>query len=205
MGRQAWWQQAPPALANATVVCGCGGGSAVAGALPPLLSQVRRLVLDADALNAVAADTSLQTLLRQRAGRGLATLLTPHPLEAARLLQCSAKEVQQDRIAAANSLAALYGCVVLLKGSGSIVAAPGLLPRVNATGNAALATAGTGDVLAGWAAGLWAQSPAADGQGVAAAAAWQHGRAADLWPGAARGAPLCASDLIDTLALRRRV
>ena len=85
-----WWLSPPPVLAVATVVCGCGGGSGIDlwQALPPLLSHAGRLVLDADALNALASDSTLQTLLRRRAGRDLPTLLTPHPLEAARLLKC---------------------------------------------------------------------------------------------------------------------
>ena len=93
-------------------------------ALPPLLSHAARLVLDADALNALAADPALQPLLRARAARGLATLLTPHPLEAARLLQTGRAEVQRDRLAAARQLAADTGAAVLLKGSGSVIAAP---------------------------------------------------------------------------------
>ena len=181
MARTAWWQSPPALLAQTTVVCGCGGGEAVRAALPPLLSHAGRLVLDADALNALAADPALQPLLRARAARGLATLLTPHPLEAARLLQTDRAEVQRDRLAAARQLAADTGAAVLLKGSGSVIAAAGRPPHINPTGNAALATAGTGDVLAGWAAGLWAQQPEAAAADVAVAAAWQHGRAADLF------------------------
>ena len=202
MGHHAWWTGTPERLGNATVACGCGGGDAVRGALPSLLSQVCRLVLDADALNAVAADPTLQTLLLQRAARGSASLLTPHPLEAARLLQTTTANVQANRIGAAQQLSDRYGCTVLLKGSGTVVAAPGRLPVINPSGNAALATAGTGDVLAGWAAGLWAQAPQAHAADIAGAAAWQHGRAADMWPAAARGAPMRASDLIEALALR---
>ena len=63
------------------------------------------LVLDADALNAIAQDSSLQTLLVRRASTGLPTVLTPHPLEAARLLGCTLAQVQSDRCAAAQRLA----------------------------------------------------------------------------------------------------
>lgn len=202
MGRPAAWLAAPAWLGQLSVVCGCGGGDAVHHALPRLLSTVPRLVLDADALNAVAADPGLQRLLQQRAGRGQATLLTPHPLEAARLLQCTAAEVQADRLRAAAALAGRHGCAVLLKGSGTVIAAPGQVPSINPTGNAALATAGSGDVLAGWAAGLWAQAPARAAAELAVAAAWQHGRAADLWAPASRGAPLRAHDLVEALAGR---
>ena len=200
MGRVAWWQSSPSVLAQTTVVCGCGGGDAVRAALPALLSQVARLVLDADALNAVAADEALQTLLRARAARGLATLLTPHPLEAARLLQTSASAVQADRLAAAQELSAAFGCTALLKGSGSVIAAPQRLPQINPTGNAALATAGTGDVLAGWAAGRWAQNPSVEAGAIGAMAAWQHGHAADLWVAQGHNGPLRAIDLVEVLA-----
>ncbi len=202
MGRHAAWTWQPAALARATVVCGCGGGTDFREVLPPLLAHAGRLVLDADALNAIAADTMLQDLLRRRGARSAATLLTPHPLEAARLLQLTAAEVQADRLVAAQTLAGRYACSVLLKGSGTVIAAPGLTPTINPTGNAALAGPGTGDVLSGWAGGLWAQAPSATPAHIAAGAAWQHGRAADLWPGAARGAPLRASDLIEALARR---
>ena len=201
MARSAWWQSHPSLLAQSTVVCGCGGGDAVRAALPPLLSHAARLVLDADALNALAADPALQPLLRARATRALATLLTPHPLEAARLLRTSSTEVQRDRLVAARRLAADTGAAVLLKGSGSVIATTGQAPHVNPTGNAALATAGTGDVLAGWAAGLWAQQPEASAADVAVAAAWQHGRAADLHMQAGNRGPLRAADLVEALAV----
>lgn len=183
---------------TATVVAGCGGGEAVASALPRLLSTAPRLVLDADALNAIAADSILQRLLAARAARHADTVLTPHPLEAARLMGASTAEVQADRLGAAQGLADRFGCVVVLKGSGSIIAAPGHMPSINPTGNAALATAGTGDVLAGWLGGLWsaAGTPARD---AALAATWLHGRAADLQP----QAPLRAADLVEAMhALR---
>ena len=201
MMRAQWWLSPPPVLAAATVVCGCGGGSGVdlRQALPPLLSHAARLVLDADALNALAADNALQSLVRQRASRGLPTLLTPHPLEAARLLKCSSADVQRDRIAAAQTLSTQFGVTVLLKGSGTVIASTTHLPRINSSGNAALATAGTGDVLAGWAAGLWAQQPHAAASAVATAAAWQHGRAADDYAARFPGRPLRAADLIEAL------
>ena len=203
MGRRAWWTAHPEVLASATVACGCGGGSDIAMTLPALLTHVPRLVLDADALNAIAADASLQAQLQQRAARGLATLLTPHPLEAARLLKTTATAVQHDRLAAAQALAMQCRAAVALKGSGTVIATPGALPCINPSGNASLATAGTGDVLAGWVAGLWAQAPQATSAEIATRAVWQHGRAADTHPAAARGAPLTASALIEALAARR--
>ena len=166
-----------PAL---TVVCGCGGGQAVAALLPAALEQAARLVLDADALNALAAQAPLADRLRQRARQGQPTVLTPHPLEAARLLGGSAAQVQQDRLAAARALAERFEAVVVLKGSGSIIAAPGQTPRVNPTGCARLASPGTGDVLAGLiGARLATGLPAFE---AACASVYQHGAAADHWP-----------------------
>ena len=163
-----------------TVVCGCGGASAVAAQLPRLLSASPRLVLDADALNAMAVDAQLETLLRARQHRGRETVLTPHPLEAARLLGRTAAEVQQDRLGAAEALAQRLGCTVVLKGSGSVIAAPDQTSAINPTGNARLATAGTGDVLAGMiGAQLAAGRPAFQ---AACAAVYRHGQLADHWP-----------------------
>ena len=188
---------------KATVVAGCGGGDAVAGELPGCLAHAARLVLDADALNAIARDASLRALLRARGARASATILTPHPLEAARLLGSDAKAVQADRLAAARRLAADTGAVVVLKGSGSLVATPDGRVAVNPTGDARLATAGTGDVLAGWIGGLWSVQPSSDDAvaqafSVACAAAWIHGRACDVAPGTRL--PLVAGELAAHMA-----
>jgi hydroxyethylthiazole kinase-like uncharacterized protein yjeF len=194
MFRPAWWQEVASTLNEATIVCGCGGGGAVRSVLPRLLSLAGRLVLDADALNAIASDGALQQLLTARHPRGHDTILTPHPLEAARLLDSSTREVQADRLAAAQQLAERFACVVVLKGSGSVIATPGKSPWINATGNASLATAGTGDVLAGWIGGCWSSSRA-DAQQAARRTTWLHGHAADL----CRVAPLRAADLIEAM------
>ncbi|WOP16451.1 NAD(P)H-hydrate dehydratase [Ottowia sp. SB7-C50] len=163
-----------------TVVCGCGGGDAVRDALPAVLQAAARLVLDADALNAIAQDTALQAALTARAARGQATVLTPHPLEAARLLATDTRHVQADRLRAAQTLATRFACVTVLKGSGSVIAAPDELPRINATGNARLATPGSGDVLAGLTGARMAGGmPAFD---AACAAVYHHGLIADGWP-----------------------
>lgn len=175
------------------VVCGCGGGEAVRALLPRVLAEAARLVLDADALNAIAADTALQVQLRTRAAQGLPTVLTPHPLEAARLLGCSTAQIQADRLSAAQQLAERFACVVLLKGSGTVIAAPSQVPCINPTGNGRLATAGTGDVLAGMVGARLAMGRYA----VVAAceAVFAHGQAADDWPA---GQPLTASALART-------
>ena len=167
-------------LASATVVCGCGGGEAVAAVLPAILKEAPRLLLDADALNAVAADAKLQRALAQRSKRGQPTVLTPHPLEAARLLGTQTNEVQADRLTAANTLANRFGSVVALKGSGSVIAAPGQQAYINPTGNALLATGGTGDVLAGMIGARLASGD--DAFTAACGAVFSHGLIADHWP-----------------------
>jgi hydroxyethylthiazole kinase-like uncharacterized protein yjeF len=171
------------------LVCGCGGGHAVQAHLPALLADAARAVFDADALNGIAADTSLQALLAARQTSGHATVLTPHPLEAARLLQCSTHDVQSNRLRAAQQLADRFGCVVVLKGSGSVIAAPGQLALINHSGNALLASPGTGDVLAGMIGAMLAAGlPACT---AAARAVFMHGHLADQWADrcAANGTP----------------
>ena len=172
------------------VACGCGGGDAVRAALPKVLATARALVLDADALNAIAADPQLQAQLQARGRRGAATVLTPHPLEAARLLGMQTGDVQADRLQAARELAKRFGCVALVKGSGTVIAAPDGPLRINPTGNARLAIAGTGDVLAGWIAARLAAGESA--LEAASHAAYLHGLAADRW---ADDAPLTAAAL----------
>ena len=179
-------------FSHMTVVCGCGGGAAVRSPLAAILASNANAVLDADALNAIAADSALHALLSARAARGLQTVLTPHPLEAARLLATETQTIQQNRLKAAKTLAQRFSCIVVLKGSGTVIAAPGQTPVINPTGNALLATAGTGDVLAGMVgARLGAlQSRHLDTVTNRAAAAFQatceavyvHGLVADDWP-----------------------
>lgn len=181
-----------------TLVCGCGGGSAVAAVLPRLLAQAAQLVLDADALNACAAEPALGLALRARGTRGQVTVITPHPLEAARLLACTTRQVQAARLSAAQQLADQLACVVVLKGSGSVIASPQQPPWVNPTGNARLASAGTGDVLAGLiGAELAAGSPALV---AARTAVYRHGALADQWPA---GAGLSAGALAAAAASAR--
>ena len=168
------------AIEHMAVVCGCGGGDQIADLLPKLLADSRALVLDADGLNAVATNPKLGALLRQRSDRSLATVITPHPLEAARLIGTSTQELQRNRLGAAQELAQRFLCTVVLKGSGTVISSPGEVPLINPTGNSRLASAGTGDVLAGMiGAGL------AQGHGTTRAAAdavFRHGQVADEWP-----------------------
>lgn len=156
------------------VGCGLGTSSEARSALAGALERESAIVLDADALNLVAADKDLKERVRQRSA---ATILTPHPLEAARLLVCGASEVQHDRIAAARRLSREFDAIAILKGAGSIIAGTDGRYAVNSTGSPALATAGTGDVLSGMLGALLAQGIAA--WDAAVAAVWLHGRAAD--------------------------
>ncbi|MCA1857697.1 NAD(P)H-hydrate dehydratase [Massilia oculi] len=164
------------AFGSRTLVLGPGmGGSAEAmRLLAQALDSTNALVLDADALNLLAASPELMARL---ARRGAGAVLTPHPLEAARLLGVTAATIQADRLAAARSLAERTGAVVVLKGSGTLVGRPDGTLLVNPTGNPGLATGGSGDVLAGLCGALLAQGwPAWE---AAAGAVWIHGAAAD--------------------------
>ncbi|PKO88898.1 MAG: bifunctional ADP-dependent NAD(P)H-hydrate dehydratase/NAD(P)H-hydrate epimerase [Betaproteobacteria bacterium HGW-Betaproteobacteria-10] len=118
------------------------------------ISLDQALVLDADGLNLVAREGNLQVAL---ASRSQPAILTPHPSEAARLLDCSTAEVQADRIAAAREIAAHYRCHVALKGCGTVIAAVDGKFWINSTGNPGMATAGMGDVLSGLIVALLAQ------------------------------------------------
>ncbi|MCU0938276.1 MAG: NAD(P)H-hydrate dehydratase [Burkholderiaceae bacterium] len=163
-------QEAAPV---AVIGCGLGTSAAAKRRLESALDACAACVIDADALNLIAADADLQPrLLRCRGPR----VLTPHPLEAARLLGASAAQVQADRVAAARRLAERFDATVVLKGAGSVVATRERY-WINPTGTAALASAGTGDVLAGMIGALLAQG--FDAAQAVLAAVWLHGRAAD--------------------------
>lgn len=182
-------------LSQLTVVAGCGGGQAIRSVLVEILQHSARLVLDADGLNAVAGNADWRALLCARGDApGRATVITPHPLEAARLLDCTVQTVQQDRLLAAQTLSQQLQCTVILKGSGSVIASPGEPPCINTSGNGLLATGGTGDVLAGLTGARLAQGLTP--HRAACGAAWQHGSAADHWP---RSEALTASRLAERL------
>jgi ADP-dependent NAD(P)H-hydrate dehydratase / NAD(P)H-hydrate epimerase len=140
---------------------GCGLGTSIAAQklLYEALKRNTALVLDADALNLLAKHADLQDDLR---GRKHPSVLTPHPGEAARLLACSTKEIQADRVAAARDLSQRFACSVVLKGADSLCATRGGKLFVNKTGNPGMSSAGMGDVLTGMIAAFIAQGMTAD-------------------------------------------
>ncbi|HZH07724.1 MAG TPA: NAD(P)H-hydrate dehydratase, partial [Lautropia sp.] len=130
------------------IVIGCGLGQdrQAKGYLEAVTASGAVMVCDADALNLVSAAPRLARLIGQR---GYPTILTPHPLEAARLLAWPTARVQADRITAAVELAKRFEAVVALKGAGTVVADASGHYAINTSGNPVLASGGTGDVLAG--------------------------------------------------------
>ncbi len=145
------------------------------------------LILDADAIVDAAAIAAAKCPV----------ILTPHPGEFAALFGLKVEDVQEDRFGMAKMASAKLGCVVVLKGAGTLVAAPGVPLAVNLTGNPGMASGGSGDVLAGIIAGLVAQG--IPPFGAACAAVWLHGRAGDLAAAEKSQASLIAPDLLDKL------
>jgi ADP-dependent NAD(P)H-hydrate dehydratase / NAD(P)H-hydrate epimerase len=164
-----------------------GLGQRTEALLARLLACGRKLVLDADAL------TALGRMRPAADGYGprlpATTVLTPHDGEFARL-----SAVTGDRLTRARAAAEALGCTVLLKGADTVIAAPDGRARLNPLAPGNLATAGTGDVLAGMIVGLLAQG--VEPFDAAAAAAWLHGRAAQACP-----TPMLATDLLQQLPL----
>jgi NAD(P)H-hydrate epimerase len=141
------------------VVAGPGWGRENSKELAELLLAGTKLVLDADALNMLADDSKLASILQSRDNL---TVITPHPGEAARLLGVANSEIQQDRLAAALSLVNRYKTWVVLKGSQTLVVSPEQHVWLTSFGSSRLAVAGTGDVLAGLIGGLLARGTAPD-------------------------------------------
>ncbi|HEY7413213.1 MAG TPA: NAD(P)H-hydrate dehydratase [Vicinamibacteria bacterium] len=192
-----------PALAlvegRDAVVLGPGLGTA-AGTRSFVQGFVRRcpapLVIDADGLNALAGAAGALP-------RGHATVLTPHPGEMARLAGLGTAEVQSQRLATARAFAARSGAVVVLKGHATLVAQPDGPAAVNATGGPAMATGGTGDVLAGIIGALLARG--LEAWPAACAAAYVHGWAGDEGARRLGDESLTAGGLLEALprVLRR--
>lgn len=153
---------------------GLGRSEAARARVKEALETAHALVLDADALNIIAEDLPLQDLLLSRREP---TVLTPHAMEAARLLRRDVKDVTVDRVAAARELAVQTGAIVVLKGPGTVTTLRSSRAWINPTGSAMLATAGTGDVLAGMIGAMFAQK--FDMVEATLSAVWLHGRAVE--------------------------
>jgi hydroxyethylthiazole kinase-like uncharacterized protein yjeF len=183
----------PPMIERADVILvGPGlGQSRWGGALlQSALAAGRPLIVDADALNLIAAERSILP-----AG----SIITPHPGEAARLLGSSVAAVEADRFAATAALAALGdGVVAVLKGAGTLVG-DGQRVQVCPLGNPGMASAGMGDVLAGVVAALRAQG--LDAYDAACAGVWVHAAAGDIAARRHGERGLCARDLIAALGM----
>jgi hydroxyethylthiazole kinase-like uncharacterized protein yjeF len=164
------------ALAPEVLVIGPGLGQSEAARalLEAACDSAGSVLFDADALNLIARDAKLAARVARRKG---ATLMTPHPLEAARLLGRDTAAVQGDRIAATLAIARLYGASVVLKGAGSVVADAAGRWWINPTGNPGMASGGMGDTLAGIAGALAAQCD--EPLAALMCAVYLHGAAAD--------------------------
>ncbi len=149
------------------------------------------MLVDADGLNALAAD---RDALRHAAGP---LVLTPHPGEMARLTGMATAEMQADREQKAREFAREYDCVLVLKGHRTVVAGPEGRTLINTTGNAGMATGGTGDVLSGLIGGLLAQGMAPFD--AAALGVFVHGLAGDLAAAEKTQRAMVASDLTAAL------
>jgi NAD(P)H-hydrate epimerase len=171
---------------------GVGRAAETVGLVHALVKRIEApLALDADAVVAFAGDLAL---LRARRAP---TVLTPHPGEAAVVLGVKPAAINADRAAAARELATSSGSIVVLKGAGTVIAAPDGEMIVNPTGGPALATGGTGDVLLGVITGLLAQGVSA--LHAAALGAYLHGAAADRLTARRGDTGLLASELLPAL------
>lgn len=149
------------------------------------------MVIDADGLTAMAPEPGILGDARAR------TVLTPHPGEMARLCGMKVPEVQADRVDIAGRFAASHGCHLVLKGAGTIIAAPGGQIYVNPTGNPALSSGGTGDVLTGLVGGFLARRwPVTQ---AALAGVYLHGLSGDLLAGKMGQDGVLAGELLEVL------
>jgi len=153
---------------------GLGQSAPALGFLERALKSELKLVIDADALNLIGSHEELQTLLKTRKA---ASILTPHPAEAGRLLNCSNHEIQQDRIGSAQVLAGRLNSLLVLKGAGTVCAWPDGTWYINPSGNPGLSSGGMGDILCGMIAALLGQRLTAEKATLLAV--HLHGHAAD--------------------------
>ncbi|MDF2984976.1 MAG: carbohydrate kinase, YjeF related protein [Eubacterium sp.] len=149
------------------------------------------VVLDADALNALSADTSIFGKFKNE------VVITPHPGEMSRLTGLEINYIQENRLEVARKYSRLWGVTVVLKGAGTIIADRDGSAFINPTGNPGMATAGSGDSLAGIIASLVGQST--NGFEAAVAGVYLHGMAGDLAACEKGEYGLTASDIVDNI------
>jgi hydroxyethylthiazole kinase-like uncharacterized protein yjeF len=182
--------------ANKTVLAmgpGLGDTDAIAAIIRALVTTIQLpMVIDADALNALARDPQV---LKQACGP---VILTPHPGEMARLTGLSTDQIQSNRVGTTCELANALGVIIVLKGAHSVIAAPDGRHWINTSGNPAMAGAGMGDTLTGMIAGLLAQNTPA--LAAARLAVFVHGRIADKLVQKCGPAPILASEIIDHIS-----
>jgi NAD(P)H-hydrate epimerase len=174
-------------------VLAIGPGMDMGAGTPDFLFRVMSLsqtpmVIDAGALNIIAEQPGFLKKITQP------IVMTPHPGEMARLTGRTTSEIQENRMAIASEFAAEYGVCLVLKGAATIIAMPDGKVMINRTGNPALATAGTGDVLTGIISGLIAQGIRP--YDTAYAGAYIHGKAADILLSSTGCHLLTATDII---------
>ena len=172
------------ALLKGISVVGIGPGLGQEGSTPEWVRAfVERvslpMVIDADALNALAGRTSLLKGAKDAAGGARTIVLTPHPGEMARLMEMSVKEVEADRVGLARRFATEHGVTLVLKGWRTLVAHPDGRVAVNTTGNPSMAKGGSGDILTGIVSAMLAQYPENVADAVEAAV-FLHGLAGDF-------------------------
>jgi len=172
--------------------CGLGRDIAAQNLLQDALNRDAALVLDADALNILAERPDLRILLLSR---NKPSVLTPHPGEAARLLDCRIDKVQADRIAAVRELAHKFACSVVLKGASSLCATRDGRLFINLTGNPGMSSPGMGDVLTGMIAAFIAQGLSADE--ALLLAVHLHGAAGDALAEQNAGVGMTATEVAD--------
>ncbi len=153
------------------------------------------LVIDADGLNALA---NCKDFLQHAPGR---IILTPHPGEFSRLLGVDSSEIRKNRIGLARDFARKYCVILVLKGHHTVVAMPDGTVSLNSTGNPGMATAGSGDVLAGVIAGMVARYGTADNLGeIVKRAVFMHGYAGDIGLETKGVEGLTATDILNNLS-----
>ena len=175
------------------VGCGLGRGPGCDALVRRLLDLDRPLMLDADGINALSGHMDALSLRR-----GRTTVLTPHEGEFLR----AGGDLSRGRERAAADFAARHGVYLVLKGPGTVIAAPDGRRMVNSTGNCGMAKGGSGDVLTGLIAALLAQG--ASPTQAAALGNWLHGRAGDLAAAAWTEYAMTPEDLLSCLPLAFR-